>query len=114
MKHLTRSLLLVVTGLSPLLARAAPSPAEVEGAIARAKAFIYSTQQKNGTWEIVAQGELAPKGRHRGGLTALAAYALVAAGENPQDPRLVRAIDFLKKADMPSAYALGCRAQLWN
>jgi hypothetical protein len=89
------------------------SPAEVEKAIERAKAFLYS-QERNGNWEVAKDGDLSPKGKHRGGLTALATYALVAAGENPQDARLVKAMDFLKKADMPSAYALGCRTQLWN
>jgi hypothetical protein len=89
------------------------SPAEVEKAIDRAKAFLYS-QQRNALWEVAPDGELSATGKHRGGLTALVTYALVAAGENPQDPRLVKAISFLKTADMPSAYALGCRTQLWN
>jgi hypothetical protein len=103
--------------LSSLLICASPAraaaPGEVDKAIDKAKAYLYS-QQKNGTWEIAADGEMSAKGRHRGGLTALVTYALVAAGENPQDPRLAKAIEFLKTADMPSAYALGCRAQLWN
>jgi hypothetical protein len=38
--------------------------------------------------------------------------ALLAAGENPQDPRLAPAVDFLKKADIVGTYALGVRCQV--
>src|SRR3954452_7048361 len=102
------SLLFICTSPAP-----AAAPGEVDKAIDKAKTFLYS-QQKNGTWEIATDGDLSAKGRHRGGLTALVTYALVAAGENPQDARLAKALEFLKTADIPSAYALGCRAQLWN
>src|SRR4051794_14180052 len=110
----TTSLIALLLAATTFSARAAgPPPAEVEKSIARATAYLYSIQ-KNGTWEIQDQGEESATGRHRGGLTALAAYALVAAGENPQDPRLAKAIAWLKTADIVSVYALGCRAQLWN
>src|SRR3954468_2226714 len=79
----------------------AAAPGDVDKAIDKAKAFLYA-QQKNGTWEIATDGDMSPKGRHRGGLTALVTYALVAAGENPQDARLAKALEFLKTADMPS------------
>ncbi|HUB24970.1 MAG TPA: DUF4159 domain-containing protein [Tepidisphaeraceae bacterium] len=48
-----------------------------------------------------------------GGLTALATYSLLAAGENPHDPRLARAIAFLKIADLRGIYAIAMRAQVW-
>ncbi|MDB5320148.1 MAG: hypothetical protein JWN40_1779 [Phycisphaerales bacterium] len=108
---LSFAILLTLSLIAPVTRAAAPG--EVDKAIDKAKAYLYA-QQKNGTWEIAAEGDMSPKGRHRGGLTALVTYALVASGENPQDPRLLKALDFLKTADIPSAYALGCRAQLWN
>jgi hypothetical protein len=99
--------------LAPRAGAAGPPAADVDKAIARAKAFLYKAQ-RNGTWELQDQGEESPTGRHRGGLTALATYAMVAAGENPQDPRIRSSLEFLKKVDMPSVYALGCRTQLWH
>src|SRR4051794_23073623 len=86
-------ILVAAAAIAAPLARAA-SPADVDKAIQKAKAYLYS-QQKNGTWEIVADGELSSKGKHRGGLTAVVTYALVAAGDSPQDPRLVKAIEFV-------------------
>jgi hypothetical protein len=83
----------------------------------QAKQFLYS-KQKSGNWEAV--DEMQPgadpadiKGGQWGGLTSLATYALLAAGENPQDPRLAAAIAFLKKANMKGTYAVGLRAQVW-
>src|SRR5690348_15833383 len=99
--------------LLPIVARAA-SPADVDKSIARAKAFLYAQQQKDGTWEIEKQGDYAPGNRHAGGLTAVATYALVAAGEDPQNPKIARAIAWLKTADIKDVYALGCRTQLWQ
>ena len=42
-----------------------------------------------------------------------AIYALLAAGESPQDQRLAKAIEYLKKADLERLYALGLRCQVW-
>src|SRR5262249_19890628 len=105
---------------------AAPSPAaprgvaaeKVDAALEKAKAFLYS-QQKNGNWEDVQAPEakvIPPdvKSGQWGGLTAIATYALLAAGENPQDDRLRSAIEFLQKAEIQGIYALGLRAQVWN
>src|SRR5688572_9810274 len=73
-------------------APAAVTPAKVEQAIAKAKAFIYS-QQANGTWEKETKRDEKAKaqeatGGQWGGHTALAVLALLAAGESPQDARL--------------------------
>ena len=48
-----------------------------------------------------------------GGYSALATFALLSAGEKRQDPRMVRAINFLKTADIIGTYALGVRCQVW-
>ena len=101
---------------------AAPPPAyatpqQVDDTIEKAKAFIYG-QMKGDNWETA--GGRDPKGKvndvaggQYGGLTALATYALLAAGESPQDPRILKAIDFLLKADMIGTYAVGFRCQVW-
>ncbi len=112
----------------------APSPAstgptrseQVEAAIKKAKAYLYAAQ-KNGSWDLPSRGkDPVPNARGEvnimdiqnssqwGGLSSLATYALLAAGENPVDEKMAAAIEFLKKADMNGTYALGVRAQVWN
>jgi hypothetical protein len=112
------ALALVALGL-PEAARAA-SPRQVDRAIRRAKEYLYSVQ-KNGNWEEVQQ-PAADRRKHAdvtadqwGGLTAIATYALLAMGDDPQkEPRLKAPVDFLMKADVIGTYALGMRAQVWN
>jgi hypothetical protein len=36
----------------------------------------------------------------------LSTYALLAAGEDPQDPRIEKAVAFLRNADMVGTYAI--------
>ena len=90
---------------------------EVDAALQKAKTWLYS-KQHDGNWEIVGPRDMKDatnnlSGAQWGGLTALATYALLSAGENPTDPRLVDAIDFLKKAQITGTYALGCRCLVW-
>ena len=56
----------------------------------------------------------APLDAQYGGYSALAAYALLSAGEKPTDPRMVRALNFLKRTDTTGTYALGVRCQVWH
>jgi hypothetical protein len=120
------------TRLTVLLAALAPSlltgptalaatPAEVETAIGRGKQFLYSLQRPEGRWEPDPkrvgnkhQDHPRMQGSAWGGFTAVATYALLASGENPQEPRLARAIDFLKSADMTGTYAVGLRCLVWQ
>src|SRR3954469_18675173 len=102
-----------------LLARPAPAatPDEVEGAIKKAKAYIYS-QQKGDNWELVAkaedEGNAKVTGKQWGGLTAMRTYALLAAGENVQNPKVKASIEWLKTAKIGGHYAAGMRAQVWT
>ncbi len=93
----------------------AATPAQVDAALTKGKEYLYS-QQKNGNWETVAQPDPAEtaqsdKNGQFTGRTALALYALLAAGESPQDPRIAQAIDFLRKNDTVGTYALSFRIQ---
>ncbi len=102
---------------STLLVQAA-TPEQVDKAIEVAIQRLYSLQ-KNGNWEVVAlpdtgKGDFDVEGGQWGGLTSIATYALLAAGESPQDRRIRSAIDWLKKADIKGVYALGMRLQVWN
>lgn len=105
--------------LAPVLCRAA-TPEEVDRALEKAKKFIYSQQKESGHWEtderrvtIKHDDWHKMQGDSFGGWTALSTYALLAAGESPQDPRIQKAVEFLQKADMMGIYALGLRAQVW-
>ena len=48
-----------------------------------------------------------------GGYTAVSTYALLAAGESPNDPRIKSAVTFLKHCDMVGVYAVAMRLQVW-
>lgn len=94
----------------------AATPEQVDQAIKRGVAFVYS-QQRNGHWEVTptrgpGSDHSADAGQW-GGRTALATYALLSAGESPNDPRIAEAVKFLREADIIGYYALGLRAQVW-
>jgi hypothetical protein len=101
----------VVLGLFPFAiapARAA-TPEEVDAALARAKKFIYA-QQKDDNFEQKMNEPWVQQTGH----TALAVYALLAAGESHQDPRIAKAIEYLKKTETKGVYATGVRCLVWN
>lgn len=96
-----------------------PAPEEVDAAVRKGIEFLYSKQNQAGPqWEVSAArdpkgGEADVKGWQWGGMTSLATYALLAAGENQQDKRIIEAVEFLKKADIEGVYAVGMRCQVW-
>jgi len=106
--------LVAVAVLLPALAgpAGAATPEQVDQAIERAKKYIYS-QQKGGNWDHDVKDGNAKK-TQAGGYTAIATYALLAAGESPQDPRIKQACEYLYTVDMTGIYALGLRTQVWN
>lgn len=116
MRSLLLLLCIAIAGIPSAISHAAVSNAEVEASLKRAKAYLYSKQQ-NGNWETAPAGLIANDnsvaGGQWGGLTALVTYALLAAGENPQDAPLAAAVEFLKKANIRGVYALGLRMQVW-
>src|SRR5688500_1764851 len=81
----------------------AATPAEIQAAIEKAKAFLYSQQFDGERWERDPKrvGDThdywnVPQADSWGGWTALACYALLTAGENPQDPRMAKSIAWLR------------------
>lgn len=96
-----------------------PTAADIQQAIDRAKAYLYSHKNSQGTWEespapLAGKDAWEPTGGQWGGLTALTTYALLSTGDNPCDAKLAPAISFLKTADIRGNYALGLRAQVWS
>lgn len=61
-----------------------------------------------------ARGAVPESSSQWGGLTSIATYALLAAGENDHDERIAKALAFLKGKDITGTYALALHAQVWN
>jgi len=100
--------------------RGAVTPHQIDAAIEKGKDFLYSLQLPEGRWEKDAQrvgddheGWRKMQGDTYGGYTALATYALLAAGESPNEPRIKAAVKFLKHCDMVGVYAVAMRLQVW-
>lgn len=100
-------------------ARAALDPDRIDSAIAKAKAFIYQNQLIDGRWEKdpfrIGEDDNWGKmqGSTYGGYTALCTYALLAAGESPNDKRIKAAVNFLKHVELIGVYAIAMRLQVW-
>src|SRR5580704_6388819 len=81
------------------------TPDEIDAAIDKGQKFILSQQNPTGQWEKdlkrVGTGEdwAHQQGDSFGGFTALATYALLASGQSPTSPEMVKAIEFLRTAD---------------
>lgn len=100
-------LLAMLIVLPSVPARAA-SPAQVDAAIKKAKAYLRSKQSKDGSWMPEEAGT------QFGGHTAIATNALLAGGDSPQDEHIKRAVAWLSNAKITGIYALGLRAQVWT
>ena len=124
-KNSPHPIFLALTLAATLVFAARPAPAattkQVNDAIDKAKAYLYSLQ-KNGIWDDTATqpspadmlaNPQNPKGGQWTGPTALAVYALLSAGDKGTDEKLVPAIEFLKKNQAYGVYALGIRMQVW-
>ena len=85
----------------------------VARAIQRAKKHLWS-RWGNGHWpEPAAFKNNAPEYEY-GGRTALYLYALLAAGEDPQGPRVTETLKWLSAAKMSGTYAVALRANVWD
>jgi hypothetical protein len=105
--------------------------ANIDSAIAKAEEFLYS-RQRDGNWEeaqtrqplgedrrgpggmMGARGERPEQSSQWGGLTSIATFALLEAGEETKDPRIAKATSFLQAGNITGTYALGLHAQVWN
>lgn len=88
----------------------------VEKAVEKAKAYLWS-QWADGHWPEVGrpgQRDGGAQERNYGGVTALCAYALLAAGESPQEPRMQRTLKWLAEVEMLGTYARSLRANVWG
>jgi len=110
----------MTTGLCWTSLGRAASPDQIQTAIHKGVAFLYSQQNGNGNWEksqtrqpIKGNGSGIDDGQW-GGRSALATYALLTAGERPLDDRIVKATHWLRQAPLDGIYAIGMRANVWE
>jgi hypothetical protein len=89
----------------------AATPQQVDAAIQKGKKFLRSQQKPDGSWEPT--GPPAPRDDQQGGNTAMATYALLAAGDSPQEEHIKKAVSWLMSAKITGIYALGLRCQVW-
>lgn len=83
----------------------------VAAAIAKARDYLWS-QWKDGNWEE-GIGSSGTSNSRYGGMTALCTYALLTAGERPQQERMKQTLNWLAKIDMEGTYARAFRASVW-
>lgn len=117
LNSLARSIVITLLLFSPAAAERV-EPAQVRDAIDRGKKYLYALQNDAGTWEAKPARDPADKawfetGGQWGGVTALVTYSLLAAGESPAEPRLRKAIEFLRTADITGVYAISMRCQVF-
>ncbi len=76
---------------------------EVAAAVARGVAFLRRAQRADGSWNY-------PRGKHVQGATALAVYALSQAGVKPDDPAIVKGMDYVLREPPIGTYEAACIA----
>jgi len=79
----------------------------VERAIAKGVRFLWSRQQRNGSWKTEDAHSRKP---WTVGPTAICTYALLESGVKPTDRRMARALRFLEKTETDATYGLAFRA----
>ena len=84
------------------------SDAAVKAAIEKGAKFLWSQQGDDGSWPGHG-GERYPTGPG-----AMAIYALLESGVNPQEPRMVKALKWLQDTPETMVYCLGMRANAWE
>lgn len=109
---------LVWGGLSsPLVAAQELTHDLVLQKIERLKSHIYDQQSSEGLWHTQGHHPRNAEGpeetKNFGGPTALNTFALLAAGEPMQDPRLQKSIDWLRENEMHGTYGVALRAHVW-
>jgi hypothetical protein len=82
------------------------SDEKVEQAIAQGVEELFSEQDPDGSWA-------SHKGKYPVGITALVTYALLETGVSPLDPRMQKALNYLKRNDTIKTYSLAMRCQVW-
>ena len=74
-------------------------PKKVDAAVKKAAEWLLSKQNSDGSWTVGGGSQLLQiESRYPGGVTALMLFALLKAGIDPKDSRIVRGFEFCRKA----------------
>ncbi|MDP6542746.1 MAG: DUF4159 domain-containing protein [Phycisphaerae bacterium] len=84
------------------------SDAGVKDAIKRGVEFLWSKQRPDGSWPPYGGKQYVT------GPTAMAIYALLESGVNPQEPRMAKALKWLEKTPEQKTYCLAMRCCVWE
>ena len=84
------------------------SDAAVKAAIDKAAKFLWSQQQDDGSWPGHG-GE-----KYVTGPGAMAIYALLESGVNPQEAKMLKGLAWLERTPDQKTYCLGMRANAWE
>ncbi|MCA9296634.1 MAG: hypothetical protein KC983_08950, partial [Phycisphaerales bacterium] len=74
---------------------------------------LYRRQMPDHSWEPAEWSDADGPASQRGGYTALAALALLQAGESYQQPKLRAAIEALREFELTGTYAVALRTHVW-
>src|SRR5262249_50785936 len=83
--------------------------------IDKASHYLY-THEKSGNWEVPKKSKKvsSPAQDQPGGQTVTAVFALLSAGEKPDNTKLSAAIKYLQDTNFTSVYTVGMRCQVWR
>lgn len=84
----------------------------VEKAIQKGVAYLWKLQLSDGSWPASALRIKEGNGDTTG-YSALATYALIESGESLQDPRMVKALNYLAAHPTDKTYSLGVLCNVW-
>ncbi len=115
--------LIVLALILPAFEARALTDEQVEQEINKLKQYLYQQQDPQiGGW--FGQYHAHPreggdeqnpeKNKNLGGPTTMATLALLVAGESSQDPRMAKAIEYLRTLDIYGTYALSVKVHVWS
>src|SRR3989339_323413 len=97
--------LAILAGLCPHSEGADISTEQVQREIDRAVAYLKREQSSDGTWRDWLG--------YQGGTTALCTLALLSAGENPEDPHIQKALNYLRKLKPAKTYVVALQTMVF-
>lgn len=101
-----RSLFLLSILLLPLPTAPTSWRAEVNLAIDRGIQKLLTLQKKDGSFQISPPGSASHNERYPMGVTALALYTLLKSGLRPDDPAIIRTLEFLRYQPFKRVYSV--------
>lgn len=93
-----------------VVAAAVAGDPEMNAAIKKIQAYLYSKQAADGSWDYLYENPHAGKV----GTSALVTYALLLSGESADDPRIARSLEKLKNGDSEYVYSLSLQIRAWS